>query len=80
MSWFIYMIRADDDSLYTGITTDVDRRFEEHRAGPKGAAYFNGRKPLEIVFTEQHPDRATASRREAEIKKLKRSQKVALCL
>ena len=78
MQWFVYMIRSDDDSLYTGITTDPERRFSEHANGPRGARFFNGRTPLEIVFTESGHTRSSASIREAQIKKLSREQKLRL--
>jgi putative endonuclease len=78
MNWFVYMIRSDDGSLYTGVTTDVERRFKEHSNGKRGARFFQGRKPLEVVYTESGHTRSTACIREAEIKKLNRLQKVAL--
>ena len=84
--WYVYMIQASDGSLYTGITTDVDRRFQEHLGGNrgakkgtnKGAKYFQGRKPEKIVFVEEGHDRSSASKREAEIKRLRREQKLVL--
>ena len=77
--WLVYIIEADDASLYTGITTDVERRFSEHlRQKPGGARYFNGRKPKRVVFAESGHTRSSASRREAEIKKLSRADKQAL--
>ena len=76
--WYVYMIRASDESLYTGITTDVKRRFEEHGSPIKGARFFRGRQPMEVVLTERHPDRSIASRREAEIKKMSRKNKLRL--
>ncbi len=75
--WQLYIIRCSDGSLYTGITTDVERRFAEHCSG-KGAKYFNGRRPVEVVYQESCTDRAQASRREAAIKALSRSAKLAL--
>ncbi|MDH3787482.1 MAG: GIY-YIG nuclease family protein [Xanthomonadales bacterium] len=78
VAWFVYIIRADDDSLYTGITTDVERRFQEHLEGPSGARYFNGRKPVEIVHIETLDSRSSASIREAEIKRMSRQQKLKL--
>jgi len=78
MGWFVYMIRASDDSLYTGITTDVQRRFKEHCSPDKGARFFRGRKPLEVVYTETHPDRSSALQRESAIKKLSRGEKIEL--
>jgi putative endonuclease len=76
--WFVYMIRASDESLYTGITTDVERRFNEHCGSVKGARFFRGRQPLEVVYTENHPDRSSALRREAVIKSLSRGLKLEL--
>ena len=78
MAWTIYIIRCDDDSLYTGITTDVERRFREHLDKPTGAKYFNGRKALRVVYTESAGSRSDASRREAAIKSLSRSEKLQL--
>jgi putative endonuclease len=74
-NWSLYIIEASDASLYTGITTDVDRRFEEHLNCQKGAKYFNGRSPVRIVYREDGHTRSSASRREMEIKKLSRQEK-----
>lgn len=74
-TWFVYIIEADDHSLYTGISTDVERRFQEHCGYTNGAKYFNGRKPVEVVYQESGHNRSTASKRETEIKKLSRRQK-----
>lgn len=78
MEWTVYIIRCDDDSLYTGVTTDLERRFREHLGQPRGAKYFNGRKPQEVVYTENGHTRASACRRESTIKKLKRDEKLKL--
>ncbi|WP_461480720.1 GIY-YIG nuclease family protein [Porticoccus sp.] len=72
------MIEAGDGSLYTGITTDVARRFAEHRDGKLGARFFNGRQPKQVVYVEAAEDRSSASKREAAIKRLRRQQKLAL--
>jgi putative endonuclease len=74
-TWSLYIIEASDASLYTGITTDVERRFEEHLNCPKGAKYFNGRSPVKVVYREDGHTRSSASRREAAIKKLSRGEK-----
>ena len=74
-AWSLYIIEASDASLYTGITTDVERRFEEHLNCQKGAKYFNGRTPVRIVYREDGHTRSSASRREMEIKKLSRRDK-----
>ena len=73
-SWKVYMIACSDGSLYTGITTDPQRRFEQHRSG-RGAKYFRGRTPERFVFLEEGYTRATASQREAQIKALSSTQK-----
>jgi putative endonuclease len=78
MEWFVYIILCDDDSLYTGITTDTQRRFQEHLGSKLRARYFNGRKPLEIMYRETGHDRSSALKREAVIKKLSRRQKQQL--
>jgi putative endonuclease len=77
-NWSLYIIESSDASLYTGITTDVERRFGEHQLGPKGARYFNGRSPLKVIYREDGHNRASASRREAEIKKMSRRAKQQL--
>ena len=73
--WFVYIIRATDDSLYTGITTDLERRLKQHQAGKGGAKYFRGRQACEFVYTESGHNRSSASIREAQIKKMTRQQK-----
>jgi predicted GIY-YIG superfamily endonuclease len=78
MSWFVYILRCGDGSLYTGITDDVEKRLAAHRAG-KGAKYTRGRGPLEPVYVEEQPDKSAALRREISIKKLPRQKKLALC-
>ena len=76
--WSVYMIEADDGALYTGITTDVERRFGEHCDSKRGARYFRGRRPIAVVYQESGHTRSSASQREAAIKKLKRQQKQQL--
>ena len=73
--WSLYIIEASDESLYTGIATDVERRFDEHLNCLKGAKYFNGRSPVRVVYREDGHTRSSASRREMEIKKLSRREK-----
>ena len=75
--WYLYILRCRDDSLYTGITTDVQVRLEAHRAG-KGAKYTRGRAPLELVYSETCGDHSTALKREAQIKSLPRAGKMKL--
>lgn len=76
-SWFVYLLRCADGTLYAGITTDLDRRLAAHNAGV-GARYTRARRPVELIHTEPAADRAEASRREAAIKKLSRAAKLAL--
>lgn len=73
--WFLYIIEADDSSLYTGITTDVSRRFEEHRSSRRKARYFNGRKPIAVRYIEECADRSAASKREYEVKAMSAAEK-----
>lgn len=77
MNWELYIIRCADDSLYTGITTDLERRFRQHAAG-EGARYFRARQPVEVVYRETGHSRSTASKREAQIKRLSRDEKLRL--
>ena len=76
--WYVYIVRASDQSLYTGITTDLERRLSEHQSGKVGAKYFRGRSAIEMVYSEQADGRSGASIREAAIKKLTRENKLAL--
>ncbi len=76
--WLVYIIRCSDSSLYTGVTTDMERRFDEHLSHPRGAKYFNGRKPVEVVYSEKGHTRSSAGQREATIKKLSRDEKLRL--
>lgn len=72
-SWFVYIVESSDGYLYTGITTDVERRFKEHRglAGKnKGAKFFRGRTAIAVRYTEVFADRSEASKRESTIKKM----------
>jgi putative endonuclease len=75
--YFVYLLECADGSMYTGITTDVTRRFEEHKAG-KGGNYTRTHKPVKVLYTEKQPDRGSALKREAEIKKLPRKRKESL--
>ena len=77
--WFLYILRCRDGTLYTGITTDVDKRFEAHATG-KGAKYTRGRGPLTLVYRETCGDHSAALRREMEIKKLTRQEKETLII
>ena len=77
MSWWVYMLRCADGSLYTGITTDVERRTAQHNAGT-GAKYTRSRRPVAVVFREEMPTKGEALQREAAIKRLHREEKLKL--
>ncbi len=74
----VYLLRCADDSLYTGIATDVDRRLQEHQSGPRGAKYLRGRGPLILEFQQQVGDRANASKVEYFLKNLAKADKEEL--
>ncbi|HHJ15089.1 MAG TPA: GIY-YIG nuclease family protein [Gammaproteobacteria bacterium] len=76
-NWQVYIILCSDNSLYTGISNDVERRLQQH-ASQRGARYFRGRQPQQLVYLEGGHDRSSASRREAAIKKLRRPDKECL--
>lgn len=77
MSFYVYMLRCADGTLYTGYTDDPERRARVHNAG-KGAKYTRSRLPVELVYREAFGDKSSALRREREIKGLTRAQKLAL--
>lgn len=77
MDYFVYIIECKDKSLYTGIATDVARRFKEHREG-KGARYTRAHKVKKVLYTEMRKTRGEALKREAQIKKLPRGKKLVL--
>lgn len=76
-TWHIYILRCGDGSFYTGITTDIKRRVKEHKDGV-GAKYTRGRGPLKLVYRETCKNRSVASKREAEIKRMSRKEKLGL--
>lgn len=75
--YFVYIIECKDKSLYTGITTDVERRFKEHQ-NKKGGNYTSSRGVKKLLYREEQPNRSSALKREVEIKKLNRAQKLQL--
>lgn len=79
MQWHVYIIQCLDSSLYTGITTDITRRFRDHAAG-RGAKYFRLHPPKKLVYVESGHSRSSAGKREIEIKRLKRAEKIRLTL
>lgn len=77
--WFVYYLRCADNSLYAGITTDLNRRLVEHNGCNKsGAKYTRVRRPVSLAYHETHPDRKSASQREYQLKQLTKSQKEKL--
>jgi putative endonuclease len=77
--WYLYMIRCKDDSLYTGITMDIQRRFAEHQEqGPRSAKYLRGKLPIELVYNEKLNSKPVALKAELRIKKLSKTEKEAL--
>ena len=80
-SYYVYMVECSDGTYYTGITTDLKRRIEEHNTSEKGAKYTRTRRPVKLVYSEEYPDRSSASKREWEIKnKFTRAEKQKLLL
>lgn len=77
MDWQVYIVLCSDETLYTGITSDVARRLEQH-AGQGGAKYFRGRRPERLVYLENGHTRSSAGKREAAIKRLDRAEKLRL--
>lgn len=75
MSWTVYILRCGDDTLYTGITNDFEKRLAAHADG-SGAKYTKGRGPFEVLYREECENRSAASKREAAIKKLSRTEKL----
>jgi len=75
--WYVYIVECVDTSLYTGITTDLRRRMQEHRSGI-GAKYTRAHKISKLLYTETYPSRSEASKREVEIKQLSRPEKYQL--
>ncbi|MDO9012425.1 MAG: GIY-YIG nuclease family protein [Gallionella sp.] len=77
MNWVCYLLRCADNTLYCGITNDMEKRLAAHNAG-MAAKYTRSRGPVELVFVESCADRSAASKREMSIKKLTRAEKLAL--
>ena len=76
--WYVYILRCRSGRLYTGVTTDLERRWREHNGGKLGAKYTRADPPEALVYSEGHADRSSACKREAEIKKLSRVAKLTL--
>jgi putative endonuclease len=76
--YYLYILRCADATLYTGITTDVERRVAEHNVSPLGAKYTRGRRPVELVYVRSFQTRGQALREEARVKQLSRPHKLSL--
>ncbi len=76
--WKVYIVECSDGTYYTGITTDIDRRILEHNFSFKSAKYTRSRRPVRLVYEESHDNRSLASKREYQIKKMKRKDKILL--
>ena len=74
--WFLYVVVCADTSLYTGITTDLDRRIDEHNRLSRGAKYTRSRRPVRLIYSKIFSDRSTASSAEAKFKRLTRRKKL----
>jgi len=77
--YFVYIIECSDGSLYTGITTNIERRFNEHKNG-EGGHFTKSKEIVRVAYTERHPDRSSALKREAQIKGWTRQKKLELVL
>ncbi len=78
MSYYVYIVRCSDNSLYTGITTDINRRIHEHNETKKGAKYTKSRRPVSLVYSALIGDRSSAQKEEYRIKKLSKIKKQEL--
>lgn len=76
--YYLYILQCADDSLYTGITVDIDRRLSEHNDSKLGAKYTKARRPVVLVYAQEFADRSSASKEENRIKQLSRAQKLEL--
>ena len=76
--WKVYIIQTKSGKFYTGITNNLERRFDAHQKQQKGARFFHFSGPEKIVFSESHPNRSAASKREIAIKKMSRKEKIEL--
>lgn len=76
--WFVYIIKCADETLYTGITTDIQRRLSEHNSSEKWAKYTKMRRPVEMVFSQVCDDKSQASKLEYKIKKYTKQQKLTI--
>ncbi|MFT5281057.1 MAG: putative endonuclease [Flavobacteriaceae bacterium] len=81
MQWYVYIVKCSDDTLYTGVTTNISRRINEHNGeGKLGAKYTRARRPVELMYSYEYSDRSTASKEEYRIKKLTLQEKERLVI
>jgi len=76
--YYLYILKCADDTLYTGITVDLDRRINEHNTSKLGAKYTSARRPVELVYSKKFRNRSTASKAESNVKGLSREEKLRL--
>ena len=74
--WYLYVVKCSDNTLYTGVTTNLDRRLNEHNTSPKGAKYTRKRRPVVLVYSKHYTDRSQAQKAEHQFKSLTRKQKI----
>ncbi len=74
--WYVYILECRDQTLYTGITTDLKRRLEEHNTSTQGAKYTRGRRPVQLVYSSKLPHKSAAQKEEYRIKKLSKAEKL----
>lgn len=79
-TWTVYFLRCNDNSLYAGITTDIERRLHQHNNTKLGAKYTRARRPVVLVYSESAIDKSTASKREYQLRTLSKNQKEKLVL
>ena len=77
MNWLVYMLECSDNSIYTGITNNLEERLKKHQSG-NGAKYLRGRLPIKLIYTENFINRSEATKREIYIKKMKKNEKKSL--
>ena len=77
-SWYLYIVKASDDSLYTGITNNLDRRITEHNLSKVGSKYLRSKRPVVLVYTEKYTSQSLALKRESAIKNWTRKNKLLL--
>ena len=78
LEWHVYILSCSDKTLYTGITTDLDRRLNEHNLSDKGAKYTKSRRPVKLVYSHKAGGKSDAAKEEDRIKRLSRSQKLEI--